>query len=229
MSGHNNYNGWTKGGPPMFMYIYKITNLLNGKVYVGKHTCKNIENIYYGSGVAIKAAIRKYGKENFKKDVLCICKSEGELNKMEIKWILKLGSFGDGYNMTKGGEGMLGRKPTSREIEKARESRVAFYKDNPQAREKLSNLAKKRVGNKNSFYGKSLTREHIEKMTKARVKAISGDKNPSATKVRCKEGGVVYSTAKEAALSVGLKHSTTILKAAKGERKSAGGFTWELL
>lgn len=59
----------------MFMYIYKITNLLNGKIYVGKHTCKNIENLYYGSGVAIKSAIKKYGKENFKKDVLCFCES----------------------------------------------------------------------------------------------------------------------------------------------------------
>ena len=213
----------------MFMYIYKITNLLNGKIYVGKHTCKSIENVYYGSGVAIKAAIKKYGKNAFKKDVLCICKSEDELNKMEIEWISKLGAFGDGYNMTKGGEGKLGRKPTSSEIEKARESRIAFYKSNPQAREMLSNLAKKRVGNKNSFYGKALTREHIEKMTNARVKAISGGKNPSATKVKCKESGVVYSTAKEAAFSVGLKHSTTILKAAKGERKSAGGFTWELV
>lgn len=213
----------------MIMYIYKITNLLNGKVYVGKHTCKSIENIYYGSGVAIKAAIKKHGKENFKKDVLCICKSEDELNKMEIEWIEKLGSFGDGYNMTKGGEGKLGRKPTRAEVEKARESRVKFYKNNPKARKNLSNLAKRRIGDKNPFYGKSLTREHIEKMTKARVKAISGDKNPSATKVRCKESGVVYGTAKEAAFSVGLKYSTTILKAAKGERKSAGGFTWEFL
>lgn len=213
----------------MFMYIYKITNLLNGKIYIGKHTCKNIENVYYGSGVAIKAAIKKYGKENFKKDVLCVCESEEELNSMEIEWISKLGAFGDGYNMTKGGEGMLGRKPTNTEIEKARKSRLLFYKNNPSVREELSKLAQMRVGNKNSFYGKKLTKEHIDKMTKARVEAISGERNPSATKVRCKDSGIVYSTAKEAAQVVGLKHSTTILKAAKGQRKSAGGFSWELV
>lgn len=213
----------------MFMYIYKITNLLNGKIYVGKHTCKNIENLYYGSGVAIKSAIKKYGKDNFKKDFLCFCESEDELNSMEIEWISRLGAFGNGYNMTKGGEGQLGRKPTDAETEKARKSILLFYKNNPDARARLSKLAQMRVGDKNSFYGKKLTKAHIEKMTKARVEAISGEKNPSATKVRCKDSGVVYSTAKEAAQDVGLKHSTTILKAAKGQRKSAGGFTWELV
>ena len=138
----------------MFMYIYKITNLLNGKIYIGKHTCKNIENVYYGSGVAIKAAIKKYGKENFKKDILCFCESEEELNSMEIEWISKLGAFGDGYNMTKGGEGQLGRKPTNAEREKARKSRLLFYKNNPDAKEKISKLAQMRVGDKNPFYGK---------------------------------------------------------------------------
>jgi group I intron endonuclease len=211
------------------MYIYKITNLLNGKIYVGKHTCKNIENPYYGSGVAIKSAIKKHGKENFKKDVLCFCESEDELNSMEIEWISKLGAFGNGYNMTKGGEGKLGRRPTDAEIEKAKKSRLLFYKNNPDAKARLSKLAQMKVGDKNPFYGKKLTKEHIEKLTKARVEAISGEKNPSATKVRCKDSGVVYSTAKEAAQAVGLKHSTTILKAAKGQRKSAGGFTWELV
>lgn len=213
----------------MFMYIYKITNLLNGKVYVGKHTCKNIANPYYGSGVAIKLAIKKYGKEKFKKDILCFCESESDLNSMEIEWISKLGAFGNGYNMTKGGEGKLGRRPTDVEIEKARKSRLLFYKNNPDTRVRLSKLAKLKVGAKNPFYGKKLTQEHIEKMTKARVEAISGEKNPLAVKVRCKESGVVYGTAKEASQAVGLKHSTTILKAAKGQIKSAGGFTWELV
>jgi group I intron endonuclease len=182
-----------------------------------------------GSGVAIKAAMSKYGKGNFKKDILCFCKSESELNEMEIEWISKLGSFGNGYNMTKGGEGKLGRKPTKSEIEKARESRLLFYKNNPEIKITLSRLAQQRVGVRNPFYGKKLTKPHIEKMTKARIAAISGGNNPSATKVKCKDSGVIYNTAKEAAKAVGLKHSTTILKAAKGQRNSAGGFRWELV
>ena len=52
-------------------YIYKITNLLNGKIYVGKRVREDTSDMekYYGSGIAIKLAIQKYGKENFKKNV----------------------------------------------------------------------------------------------------------------------------------------------------------------
>ena len=213
----------------MFMYIYKITNLVNGKIYVGKHTCEKIENLYFGSGVAIKKAIKKYGKESFTKEVLCFCETEADLNVAEIQWIERTGSFADGYNMTKGGEGCLGRKPTASEIERAREARVLFYKNNPEAKAMLSDAARKRVSEKNPFFGKKLTKEHIKKMTEARIKAISGARNHSAVSVKCKETGVVYNTAKDAALAVGLAYSTTILKAAKGERKMAGGLSWELV
>lgn len=213
----------------MFMYIYKITNLVNGKVYVGKHTCKSINNSYFGSGVAIKKAIKKYGKANFEKVILCLCGNEQELNDAEIEWIEKLGSFSKGYNLTKGGEGKLGRRPSKSEIEKARKSRILFYRENPEARLNLSKKAKERVGEKNPFFGRSLTKDHIRKMTRARVEAIAGEKNPSAVSVKCKENGVIYKTAKDAAESVGLKYSTTILKAAKGQIKKAGGYTWELM
>ena len=61
----------------MFFYIYQITNLTNGKIYVGKHKSEKHpdENGYYGSGKQITAAIRKYGIENFKKEArkLNIC------------------------------------------------------------------------------------------------------------------------------------------------------------
>ena len=53
-------------------YIYKITNLIDNKIYIGKSTRCNkwyIEH-YYGSGIVIKQAIAKYGKQNFKKEIL---------------------------------------------------------------------------------------------------------------------------------------------------------------
>ena len=61
-------------------YVYEITNLVNGKKYIGKRSCKcPIEDDkYMGSGIAITNAIKKYGKENFKKDVLKICSTEDE-------------------------------------------------------------------------------------------------------------------------------------------------------
>lgn len=51
--------------------IYVITNLINGKKYIGSDSNNN--KYYFGSGVNIKRAIKKYGKSNFKKDILCSC------------------------------------------------------------------------------------------------------------------------------------------------------------
>lgn len=86
------------------MIIYKITNLINNKIYVGQD--KNNNSFYLGSGTAIKNAIKKYGKENFKKDILETCSDCNELNEKEIYWIDKLNSRDKeiGYNISKGGD-----------------------------------------------------------------------------------------------------------------------------
>lgn len=54
----------------MFIYLYKITNTINGKIYVGIHKTKNKDDGYMGSGKIIRQAVEKYGIANFKKDVL---------------------------------------------------------------------------------------------------------------------------------------------------------------
>lgn len=85
------------------MVIYKTTNLINGKFYVGKDA-KNNPN-YLGSGKALKHAIDKYGKENFKKEILEVCSSLDELVEREKFWINELNALTEGYNMTEGGAG----------------------------------------------------------------------------------------------------------------------------
>lgn len=90
------------------MYIYLTTNLINQKIYIGK-CCKNWNNslTYLGSGVYLNCAIKCYGKENFKKELICYCKDKHELNKMEIFFIDYYDSTNPliGYNLTNGGDG----------------------------------------------------------------------------------------------------------------------------
>ncbi len=67
------------------MVIYITTNLVNGKKYIGQN-CNNDPN-YLGSGVNIKKAIKKYGKENFKKEILEYCSTQEELKIKEEYWL----------------------------------------------------------------------------------------------------------------------------------------------
>lgn len=101
----------------MYGYIYKTTNLLNNKIYIGKHKCeKFIGNKYLGSGKYIKAAIKKYGKENFTVNLLEECFSKQDLNFKEKYWIEILNSRNPniGYNISIGGdgEGIPGHAPS---------------------------------------------------------------------------------------------------------------------
>lgn len=91
----------------MYGYIYKTTNLLNGKIYIGQHkwSSDSIDCNYFGSGKLIVEAINTYGIENFKCEILCWCKTEKELEEKEIFYIDKLKSTTDydNYNISDGG------------------------------------------------------------------------------------------------------------------------------
>lgn len=67
------------------MVVYKTTNLVNGKQYIGKDIGN--KSTYLGSGVILKKAIKKYGKENFKKEILEVCSSHDELKEREEYWL----------------------------------------------------------------------------------------------------------------------------------------------
>lgn len=94
----------------IYNYIYLITNKINGKIYIGKHSTDNLNDGYMGSGVLIKKAEQKYGLENFTKEYLAFCDTEEKLNWLECFYIKKYNAKEVGYNLTDGGEGLSGYK-----------------------------------------------------------------------------------------------------------------------
>ena len=89
-----------------YHFIYKTTNLLSGKYYIGMHSTDDLEDGYLGSGNRLRLAIRKHGKENFKREILEFCETRNELKKRESE-IVNLDEVAkkECMNLKVGGEG----------------------------------------------------------------------------------------------------------------------------
>jgi integrase len=90
----------------IFYIIYKTTNLLNGKYYIGKHKCSSLDDGYLGSGTILNKAIKKYGKENFKRETLFTFDNDDDMNNKE-KELITEEMINDPmvYNIHPGGRG----------------------------------------------------------------------------------------------------------------------------
>ena len=89
-----------------FYGIYKTTNKVNGKMYIGKHITNNLDDGYLGSGVVMQHAIKKYGEEAFEKQWLEFAENAEDLNYLERmyvdeEWLARP----DTYNLKLGGDG----------------------------------------------------------------------------------------------------------------------------
>lgn len=94
------------------MVVYKTTNIINGKIYIGQDSNNNLN--YIGSGTIFLKAVKKYGKINFRKEILCHCENQEELDACETFWINNFNSIDKtlGYNILKNGRSPLGYKHT---------------------------------------------------------------------------------------------------------------------
>lgn len=158
----------------MFGYIYKTTNLINNKIYVGQHTATEFDKYYKGSGVMLTRAFKKYGKENFSCVLLEAVESKEALDTREAYWIDKLNSRDSdiGYNITAGGEGTVGYKHT----EEAKKKMSVAKKDKP-----LTEAHKKAIGLRSK--GHTLSDETKEKLREANL----GRKHTDETKQKMHE------------------------------------------
>ena len=82
--------------------IYKITNILDGKFYIGKHKTKNLDDGYFGSGKFIQRAVKKYGREAFTKEILFVFDNEEKMNAKEAELVVLCE---ESYNLCLGGKG----------------------------------------------------------------------------------------------------------------------------
>jgi hypothetical protein len=167
------------------MIVYCTTNLINGKKYIGSDSNNNSN--YYGSGVNISKAIKKYGKNNFQKQILCKVDNIELMKELEEYWIEYFNAYSNPlfYNATKYAAGItsfpedkkinisnanignkynLGRKQT--EYQKIQTSKANTGKIHTQ--EYKDNKRKKAIGNQYAL-GYKFTQEQKNKITQAKT------------------------------------------------------------
>lgn len=167
-----------------YYLVYKIVNTVNGKIYIGKHSTKNPYDGYMGSGLKIGQAIKKYGIQNFTKEILYCFDKEDDAFLKEAEIVnLEFVNKNNTYNLVPGGKGF--------NSENVRGEKNYFYGVH---RYGEKNPMYGRRGEKNPNYGKHLTQEHKNKVSKANIGKkhsqetrdkisknhadVSGEKNP---------------------------------------------------
>ena len=167
----------------MYYTIYKVTNKVNGKFYIGQHKTKNLDDHYMGSGKLIRRAIEKYGPANFDKEILHVFDNPEDMFAKEAEIVtqdflqenntynLKEGGFGGWYHMNQ-------VPPEQRENikqlrEKIQNGLVVGGTDNWSE----DSWNKVRKQGKVSFLGKSHTPEQKQKISEKNKISAKGVRN----------------------------------------------------
>lgn len=167
-----------------YYYIYEITNLVNNKTYIGQHTTTNLNDGYMGSGAGLLKAFKKYGKVNFKKEILLFAVNQVALNFFEKCLVTEeFINERDNYNLREGGGGkgklsienilkLKGRKMT----EESKRKMSLAHKG-----KKLSQEHKRKIGLNSRHAKKFLGKKHTEESKrKIGLAAINRKKSPES-------------------------------------------------
>lgn len=232
--------------------IYMYTNKINGKRYVGqtvdfnRRHKKHISDSYnekrkYQYNVPFHCAIRKYGIENFKIQILAEnIPTQEKMNEYEIFFIKRYNTLANnkkGYNISSGGSNgnpFAGKTEEEMNEWKQNMSKAQTGENNPmygkhlseETKQKMSEAKKgKFTGENNPMYGKYHTEESRQKISQAK----KGKNAPQAKRIiqYNKQGNLirVWDYAKQVTEELGINHGN-IISCCKGKLKSAGGYIW---
>ena len=161
--------------------IYKVTNKVNKKIYIGQTTrilkCRMREHINDQRKYYFHNALRKYGIDNFKWEIIERCDSKRELDEMEFHYIKQYDTFNGGYNLTFGGEGSVGYKHSEETLKKlslslkgkmSSENNPFYGKNHSEKSKKLMSVASF-TSNKHVNRGKKLSKEWRAKISKSNM------------------------------------------------------------
>lgn len=182
-------------------FIYITTNLTNKKMYIGKKIFASNWRTYLGSGIGLKKAIQKYGKDNFNRIIIDLAKTKEELNKKEIFYIDKFNAIlsSNFYNMAKGGIGGDTYSGKSKEEIETIKKKLGFKKE------------------KHHMFGK-----HTSDEVKKKIIEKTGKK------VRCVETKIIYNSTREVERITGIHHEN-IAHCCRNNYGSAGKLHWEYI
>jgi group I intron endonuclease len=236
------------------MIIYKITNKLNGKAYIGQTVRKLWERLKEhrkNKGSVMNRAFRKYGKDSFSIEILAECQSIEELNEKEIYFISKFNTIKpNGYNIVAGGGNCLASEETKRKMSENRRGSKHPLFGTHRSQETKDAIAQGRIGLvvseetrlkiSKANKGRSQTEEHSRKISdslkgkskseehKSNLsKAQKGKKRSVASnrkRVIDNDTFIVYSSIKEASKATNLS-TRTIWKSLKGLKTKVANFS----
>jgi len=185
--------------------IYKITNLINNKIYIGAHKCEDINDDYMGSGKHLKYAQNKYGIENFEKEILEVFDTSEEMFNMEASLVneefikdketynIKLGGLGgwDFINqntLQKVPKSIEGYKKCMEAAKRGGETTKMLHIENANWSKKVSSIISLGLkeyykNNDNAFKGKKHSDEAKKKIGEANSKHQKGEGNSQFGKI----------------------------------------------
>ena len=203
--------------------VYVHTNMINGKKYVGI-TCDTKRRWNNGWGYQRNprfwSAIKHYGWNNFKHEILVENLSFEEATQLEQEYIVALDSKNHGYNMTDGGEGFKGGKLSEESKQKLSE-KAKGRKLSEEAKKKLSII---RRGKSSVRKGTKLTNKQKQNISDGLTKYFSNKENRkkrqerNSTKMLMQYDGIIYPSINELARFLG-ETSDTVFGYISGKYK----------